>query len=303
MRQEQILGKEVVTGSVDLTEVSFSFSSDTELAQYGEAIRTELGNKEKWLAERAEEFVANRVQIEEAVVAGVLPEATLEAVWRWRSAQEETARERLLKIRDLLADNVEVLRAAAEARLARFLPDWSPRELRVVFTTDESADYRFDEGVVYVSLPHQLKISDVLQDVEQGLAHELFHAWMQEGRVDEDIETVEQLKDSIRFRILDEGIAVLVSGQSLERHHEAQGRNYDEYRKEAFEVFAGLRQADDFAELEESEENGFRDMGYFYVIGNEFAKKILARVGKDKFRELIPVFKKEPKRFFEEAMV
>lgn len=95
----------------------------------------------------------------------------------------------------------------------------------------------------------------------------------------------QSLKDQIIFKTIDEVLAVLISGQSLEKHHISQGRNFTEYIKQSFDSFNHFLSEDNRDKLEKYKDEEFKDMGHFYVIGNEIVATVLQNDGIEKFRE------------------
>lgn len=116
----------------------------------------------------------------------------------------------------------------------------------------------------------------------------------------QDNESDEVLKSQIVFRTIDEGLAVLVSGQSLSEHHEKQGQDYQKYIAESFEFFKEFLTQNDRTELEKMNEQEFKNMGHFYVVGNEISKTVLQQIGIEKFRKLIENCRLSPEKIIDE---
>ena len=99
----------------------------------------------------------------------------------------------------------------------------------------------------------------------------------------------------IIFKTIGEGLAILVSGQSLSEHHEKQDKNYKKYTRESFNTFNTLIKEQDKNKIKNMYHQGFQNMGHFYMAGNEIAKTVLQYEGIDKFKALLVDIRNNPR--------
>jgi len=211
--------------------------------------------------------------------------------------------EKALVIKNELENHVDEIKAEVTKRLEKFLPDWIVDQAKIVFTMNEGADFCIDRNTITVDLGRLLFEQNQTEKVKEGITHEIFHLWMSEGSEWSDSEQDEisdqVLKDRIVFKTVNEGLAVLISGQALETHHTKQGRNFVEYRNESFESFNRFLSEKDREALEKIKDEEFQKMGHFYVVGNEIAKVILQKDGIEPFKKLIIEARKNPAVFLQ----
>jgi len=144
---------------------------------------------------------------------------------------------------------------------------------------------------------------DFFEETIQGITHEVFHIWMSEksdwSDAEQDSISNVALRNRIIFKTIDEGLAVLVSGQSLKTHHEEQGRKYDKFIQESFAVFNNFTAVKSREELEKTKNEEFQNMGHFYVVGNEITQALLNDEGIEKFKRLVADARSDPMKIFE----
>ncbi|MDP2705870.1 MAG: DUF5700 domain-containing putative Zn-dependent protease, partial [bacterium] len=175
---------------------------------------------------------------------------------------------------------------------------------RINFTINENADFSVDGSEIIVDLGRLAAEEDYFETAVNGITHEVFHVWSGEKSdwSDEKLETASsaELRQEIIFKTMDEGLAVLVANQNLEDFHRSKGRNYDEYIKESFKAFESfLRFKDDKGNLIKVREGEFKDMGHFYVVGHEMARRLSGAMSWEQFQMLIGEARENPKSFFE----
>lgn len=139
----------------------------------------------------------------------------------------------------------------------------------------------------------------------KGLTHEFFHCWMIEGNekfkffcLHKDKHPTNLLKEYIFYKIIDEGLAVLISQQSLEKHHIT--KDYGTYKAESFIVFNKFLAAVKKEELVNFLENEFKNMGHFYIVGYTIAKLIHDKLGIEYMKMKLPEIRRNPFVLFDE---
>jgi hypothetical protein len=165
---------------------------------------------------------------------------------------------------------------------------------------NDMANYCVDGKDITADLGRLVHQENPIENVIEGITHEVFHLWMKEKKEQFYLqEENKSEKNEILFGIVDEGLAVLTSGQSLVIHHEKQGKNYETYKKESFEIFEKLLK-DNSANLWELYKKNFENIGPFYIVGNEIAKTVLQKIGIEKFKVLIDKCRTNPKKIIDE---
>lgn len=117
--------------------------------------------------------------------------------------------------------------------------------------------------------------------------------------MDEKDVSKEVLKDRIIFKTINEGLAVMIGEQSLRKHHEKQGINFDAYVQESFSAFNEFMITTEQKELEEMFDQEFQNAGHFYVVGNEIAKAVLQEEGMVNFKKIIEESRENPEKILE----
>lgn len=295
------LNKEKLEGIIDLKNLAVVFCEDGIINSYYESKQAEMTDKDKWIEENQDYLKQNEARITKAVETGQIHNGNPETIWRYRLDMFEGGKEKALEIKKELEERIEQIKAEVAKRLSKFLPDWKLENATVTFTMNESANFCVDGTSIIVDIGRLVWEKDAVEKVIEGMAHEVFHIWMKEKKIESGEESVEKVKAGVISGIVDEGLAVLISGQSLSKHHENQGRNYDEYKVESFHAFREFLKQSDLVELEKYSSESFKDMGYSYVVGYEVAKKILQRMGIERFRRLIDECRMNPKKMFNES--
>jgi len=290
-------------GLINLSSLSFEFC-DNDLVHtfYYEKLRL-LADKEKWLEENKDTLEQNKDEIAKAVEDGLIADAEPETIWQFQIDKAKKEQERVLAIKRELESRIDEIKREAAKRLGKYLPNWTAGKAKVVFTMNKMADFCIDRDIITVDLGRLLFEQDPTEKVKEGITHEIFHLWMLEGLEwsdsGQDQTSVQALKDRIIFKTVDEGLAVLIGGQSLEKHHTSQGRNFAEYIKESFESFNRFLSENNRDKLEKIKDEEFQNMGHFYVVGNEIAKTILHHDGIEEFKKLIIAARDNPYVFLQ----
>jgi len=278
-------------GLVNLDVLSFEFCADDLVHDFYDKKVYELEDKETWLEKNQEKLEQNKEKIAKAVKDGLITDSQPKTIWKFQVDKAKEGQEKVIAIKSEIESHVDEIKDEVAKKLGKFLPDWSPDQAKIVFTMNEKADFCIDSDTITVDLGRLLFEQDPTEKVKEGVAHEVFHLWMSEKSEWSDSKQDEvsdkDLIDRTIFKTVDEGLAVLISGQSLETHHTKQGKNFTEYKNESFESFNHFLSEKDCESLEKIKDEEFQNMGHFYVAGNEIAKAVLQHDGIDKFRELI----------------
>ncbi len=210
---------------------------------------------------------------------------------------------KVLQIKKELEGRVEDIKKIASEKLGGFLPDWILNKATISFTMNEKADFCVDKDVITVDLGRLVFEKDFFEKTVQGITHEIFHVWMSEksdwSDAKQDSVSDTALRNRIILKTVDEGLAVLVSGQSLKIHHEKQGRKYNEFIQESFTAFNNFTSAKSREELEKIKDAEFQNMGHFYVVGHEIVQAILKKEGIKNFRNLVEEARDNPAKILE----
>jgi hypothetical protein len=288
--------------SVELSSLSFNFASDEKIGQYFEKKLSETGTLEKWHEKNQEKLEKAKPQILKAVEEGMIPDDRPETLYNFQLRKLREGETTTIKIKNELEARSEEIRQEVANRLSKFLPVWRPTEGSAKFKMDENANFKISGKTITADLGRLIFEKDYFERVVSGITHETFHLWMSEGKEDKKRSqlSLTELKEHIIFRTIDEGLAVIVSEESLRQFHEERGRNYSDYIQESFTTFNAFIAMKDRQELEKVENQEFRNMGHFYVVGHEVAKTVLERQGMEEFRKLIIKTKEDPNVFFAE---
>jgi len=290
-------------GLVNLDSLSFEFCEDNLACDFYDEKLGVLKNKGKWLEENSDKLEQNKEKIKKAVKDGLIADANPETIWQFQIDKAKEWQEKVLAIKNELENRIDEIKTEVVKRLGKYLPDWTAEKAKIVFTINEKADFCIDRDTITVDLGRLLFEQDPAEKVKEGISHEVFHLWMSEGQEWSDSEQDEvseqDLKDRIVFQTVDEGLAVLISGLSLENHHVKQGRNFAEYTKESFESFSRFLSEKDREALEKTKDEEFRNMGHFYVVGNKIVATLLQHDGIEKFRERIVDARENPSVFLQ----
>jgi len=298
--QETEIQKE---SAIDLSALNFDFCDDNDIENYYSHKLSEVEDKEKWIRENRERLSQNKPKIKKVVEGGLILNDRPETIWQFQYDKAKEGVEKSLFIKKELEGKVENIKKLVAEKLDEFLPNWISNKTTISFTINEGADFCIDKDVITVDLGRLVFEKDFFEKVIQGITHEVFHVWMSErsnwSDSEQDKVSDEELRARIVFRTIDEGLAVLISGQSLKDHHEKQGKKYDEFIKESFSAFNGFALAKTRTELENIKGEEFQNMGHFYVVGYELVRALLDELGIEKFRKLIEEARKSPTKIIE----
>jgi len=277
--------------SIDLSAMDFNFCTDDQVKSHYDEKLHEIEDKDKWIKENREKLEQNKVKVLKAVEEGLITDGQLETIWRFQHNKAKEKQKKASQIKKELEGKVEDIKRIVAERLGGFLPNWTPNKVSIFFTVNEKADFCVNKNNITVDLGRLVFEKDLLEKTVQGITHEVFHIWMSEKSEWSDVKqnsvSDETLRDRIVFKTIDEGLAVLVSGQLLKTHHEKQGKEYNKYIQESFVAFNQFMSTTNRKELEKIKDKEFQDIGHFYVVGYEIVHAILKKEGIENFRKLI----------------
>ncbi len=281
LEKQTINKQEGCPQKIDLSGVNFEFIGDKEIREY---FKRKLSDDfEAWFEDKKDKFEKSKESIAEFVKNGIIPDGKPETIYAYEKNQILKTSEDIFLSKEKIKNNLETIIDEVRKKLEKYIDNWKPKDLKVKVTIDESTNFRYDKDVVYVDLVRLAQDKNEIEEIIEGITHELVHAWFEESENEKDI----QEKTKMVRRIFDEGIAVFVSGQSLRKHHEKNiGRDYDEYKKYSLEKYKEFL-ADDCCDVKKKYEKGFKNMGYFYVAGFEMVKKIYNEKGDEGVKEFM----------------
>lgn len=283
--------------------MTFNFCADDKIKNYYDQELSKIEDREKWIEENKEKLIQNKAKILKAVEDGLISDNRPGTIWQFQYNEAKEGQEKVLQIKRELEGGVKDIKRIVAERLGGFLPDWILNKATISFTMNEKADFCIDRDNITVDLGRLVLEKDFFEKTIQGIAHEVFHIWMSEkldwSDAEQDSVSDVALKNRIIFKTVDEGLAVLASGQSLKTHHEKQGRKYGEFIQESFAAFNNFTSAKSREELEKTKDEEFQNMGHFYVVGNEIAQTLLNNKGIENFKKLIEEARNDPTKIFE----
>lgn len=286
---------------IDLSDLEVVFCDDDFITSYYQHKQSEFEDKDRWIEENKESISQDEKRIAKAIEDGRIPDGNPETIWKYKHERINREMEKALAIKKELEGRKEEMNAEVSKRLAMFLPDWKAESATVNFTMNEDADFCIDGNRITADIARLVWENQPVERFIEGITHEVFHIWMRENaEMSKGRENIDAVKSDIIFGIVNEGLAVLVSGQNLAKHHERQGRNYEEYKKESLRAFEELLEESDIDEAERFSSEAFKNMGHAYVVGNEIAKEVLRKIGLEKFRKLIEECRTDPQRMIDE---
>ncbi len=275
----------------NLDSLSFEFcDNDLVSAFYDKKLRS-LADKEKWLEKNKENLEQNKDKIIKAVEDGLIADTKPETIRQLQVNKAKEGQEKMIDIKNRLENSIDEIKTEVAKKLSKYLPDWTAKKAKIIFIMNKKADFYIDRNTITVDLGRLLFEQNPVEKVKEGIIHEIVHLWMSErskwSDSEQDKVSIQDLKDEIVFKTVDEGLAVLISGQSLELHHAKQGKDFVGYKNESFKSFNHFLSGKDREVLEKIKNEKFQNMGHFYVVGNEIATTILQYDGIEKFKKQI----------------
>jgi hypothetical protein len=293
---------------IDLMNVKIEFWSDEQIAAFFDDRLEALNDpenflsKNQWQLDNLKRHVAKEGYSDQEIADKFIQREKRRSV---------EMKEKCIAVKAELESKLELIMEAVHTKLATYLPNWKPSSVKVTFKIMEDADYRHpNNGEVEADLWRIVYKENKVDDVIHGVTHEIFHEWMNEQgelkRLDEyrkeDAESapLEIGRKLVRARTIDEGLAVLISGQSLKQHHEERGIDYGSFVMESFKYFDDFEKITDAKEQKSVGSAGFKNMGQFYVVGYEIVRAVRDHVGEPRFKELVALARENPELMFEE---
>jgi len=289
--------------TVDLSRLTVHVVGEKTLNTYYEKKAAKTMDPEKWYKKNHRALENEKIFLEKMVTDGILSDLKPESLCRFIQGKIETEKADVKRLRIAIRQRSPEMLNAAASRLSEFIPPWNLDEGTVNFTLDDRADFRVDGTKITADMGRLTRAKDWFETTVEGIAHESFHIWMQEGDGWSDAEQesapLSALINHIIFRTVDEGLAVLISRQKLKEHHEKAGRNYSAYIEESFQAFRDFLHQSKREIVNEIYVEAFENMGHFYVVGNEMAKALLDTLGGNEFRALIQTARQDPAKLIE----
>lgn len=286
---------------VDLSNLKIDFQSDQKITEYYKIKLEEIEDMDKWLEKNKFNIERNKVAIALAVQQGLIKNDSIEAIWQFEIEQKRREQEGVIEVKNILEARLPEILKEISTHLGEFLPGWKLKWAKIEFKINEGSDYCINDfNFITADLGRLIHEDDFIENVTAGLAHEISHVWMNEKERKWDTDSFYAMKNQAKFGTMTEGLAVLFSKQDIRKMQIEKGRDYEEYSQESFTMLKKLLESKDLDEMDKIKEKGFKDTGYFYVAGYEMANKILERVGLDEFRGLLPEFRNNPEKFFDE---
>lgn len=297
-RQEQ-----KTRGLVDLSASTFVFPEKSELD-----LSTD-NKKEEMFAEWRRMLAEDpSIRAKGESLGFTTEEAQLEELWRRYSRKHILPAQRKLELIESLRPKIKTLLESAADQLGKYLPDWKAPAVAIHFLPESNADFRISDEAIYVGLPQLAHEKNPEASLVSGLAHEFFHAWMadreddyppevQKGRSGNDKElTASEERNFYTWKTVDEGLAVYTSagGALLHEHHEEQGRNYENFKKDSFGFFERMLRETNHDELLAMRKPGLNNMGHLYVVGYHIVESVAQSVGPEAFRSVVVAAKQRP---------
>ena len=292
-----------IESNINFSKVELKYWSDEEINSFFDKRITALQNP-------AEFIEANKWQFDNfkrhRMDEGYSEEEMIKRFVQREIKDSTNAKEKAIIVKNKLESKKEEILEKVRVKLAEYLPDWNANTTKIVFKVMGDADYRHPRnGEVEVDLWRLTFQDDVIENVVDGITHELFHEWMGESsqkyyRDENKFVSIEDAKLSACNKTVDEGLAVLVGGMSLSKHYEEQKLDYQKEIDESFSYFKDYFTVGDVEIAKKLYRKGLNNMGPFYVVGYEVAKEVFECVGPNQFRILIAKIRENPQILFDE---
>jgi hypothetical protein len=286
---------------IDLSQTVFDLPNENDIEGYkGSQIKNFDTQIREWLSylktrpDYTKRAAAGGIRNDEDAIARLTPE------FDRKQKREIEAIESVM--RDIMPDTKIILDEAAIV-LSKYLPDWTAKGITVKMVPKGNYDYRVSGQNIYISLAHLGYEKDKRGSLRTGFAHEFFHIWITDSNTPqpstylENDPDIEEMRMFGIFKTINEGLAVHVSGggEMLRQHHEMQGRNYDEYKKQSFEFFDKMLTEADRATLLAMRGPGQDNMGHLYVVGQHIVSELEKRLGLDEMKKYVVTAKTDIK--------
>ncbi|HHX58356.1 MAG TPA: hypothetical protein GX706_01140 [Candidatus Moranbacteria bacterium] len=292
-------------------DINFEVASKEELKSENNLALQKVASFDNWLETNRDELTINKEKIEEAVELGLITNSEPETVWRYQKEKLEKDLEKMLEVKLFIEKNIKKIKLSINQRIESSIPIRGKITANLNFKINELADFCVEEKNITADLRRLSHSQNLMQDIVDGVTHEIFHAWFQralpEYHKEKNDSDVDALKKETVVALINEGLATYLGRQDLQAFHESRSKNYDKYKEESFQLLEELLSSDDINEIKEIQKKAFQDMGPFYVIGYEIAKKMLDNTTdesrKFKINEIIDNLRRDPLEFIENALL
>ncbi len=238
--EKEFLRETYTESNIDLSKTVLKFWSDGEIDSFFDERLLSLQNPadfievNKWQFDNFKRHIVDEGYSEEEIIRRFIQREI---------GASTRAREKVVTVRNTLENKKEEILEQVRIKLAKYLPDWCTNDVEINFKVMEDADYRHPRnGKVEVDLWRLTFQDDVVENVVDGITHELFHEWMGESSQkyygdEEKFVSMDDAKLSACKKTVDEGLAVLIGGMSLPKHYDKQKREYQDVVNESFAYF------------------------------------------------------------------
>jgi hypothetical protein len=286
-------------GLIDLSSLTAEFCSDDDIREYLSNVNCRYKDKDLWIRINTEFgfFETQNKSILKDVEDGKLKDTNSETIWQFKVDEVVDEQQKFIQMKKEIFQMMDEVMIDVAKSLGKFLPDWKlPHGPKIFFTLSGHSDYRLENDTnIIVNLKFLINKTDRKESLRKGLTHELFHLWMnKDGLVSVYEDPLYTEKQYLINRTINEGLACLLSGDSLKEHHEGQGTDYQEFINLSFAFYNNTLAAKDIIKLKEKIRIGLKNMGYIYVVGHVVVSTILKHDGMEKFKEFILQAPKNP---------
>lgn len=197
----------------------------------------------------------------------------------------------VVKVAEYISRKYDEIKIEVQDRLSVYIPDFNAPEFEVLFSVIRGADFRCpNDNKIEVDVARLTTDPNIHDTLVNGITHEVFHNWANNkfisGARPESIEVVNEDKIDFLWNVMDEGLAVNISGQNLEEFYNLRlGKKYD--IESAFNSFNKLLKLTDKNEAEMLTDQGQRSMGFMYVVGYEISRAIENGLGVSALRTIL----------------
>ena len=286
---------------IDFSNVRISYWSDEEINSFFDERIKALGNPEKFIEENKWQFDNFKSWRKDK---GYSDSEMIKLFVKNEVSLSEEGKMTASRMRAEMEGKQEAIVRQVKLRLATFLPNWKPEEVSVSFRVIENANFIHPrKGECEIDLRRLSFEPNPCESVVYGITHELFHEWISERGLHEEEHTSQNSACSAAlYNTVDEGLAVLVGGKPgyLEEHYKSIGKDYEKTIIESFRYLNEYLMLDDLKVMERKYQEGLSNMGPFYVVGFEMAKKVLESLGIERFREFVSHVRENPESLFDE---
>jgi len=278
-------------GLIDLSSVPIEFCTDEFI---GDLYLKQYKDKEKWLREQRVRNELHREELVKAVQAGILKDSNPETIWQRSIGMANKRKKVLIEFKHEIEIKKDSIIAEVAKRLGKYLPDWSPKFAKILFTMEQSYTCWCKNNDAYINLLVFVDVDDPIEKLIQYFVHEMTHLWMQEPYFSQEA-VYPSGKDRLIYSLVNEGFALLNGGKaSIKELQEQLGRNYKEYTEESFAFINDRLTKNNPEEFEKMMQKESTCLDKIYLVGVKIVETVLEYDGVEKFRALITQARKDP---------